>query len=416
MATMSKEQLQALLAEEVEKQLKANTAFSELSIDKINGMVQDKCAELTEEMTKKLEKAVPPVDDSKGDPKGGFKSIAEFADVVRKADMGIGLDKRLATKAAGTGMLEGDADYGGYLVPEEFRAQILQVALNTSNLIQYCTVIPMATNSVNIPYINETSRASTVFGGITFYWLDEAGEISASRPKTGNVNMRLKKLAGMAYLTDEIVQDSPVSAEPLITNLFGQGLAFTLEKVFIRGTGAGQPLGVLNAPCLISVAKEGAQNADTIIYENVAKMYSRMYDGGKGRGIWLANGDTLPQLLIMNVSVGTGGAPVWIPAGGASGAPYNTLIGRPIFFNEHCSTVGDVGDIIFGDWSQYLVGQKSGMGGGVQFATSIHLKFDYAQTAYRVITRVDGQPWWASAQTPAQGSNTVGPFVAVATR
>jgi HK97 family phage major capsid protein len=158
------------------------------------------------------------------------------------------------------------------------------------------------------------------------------------------------------------------------------------------------------------------QNSTTILFENVVKMYSRMYDGGKSKAIWLANGDTLPQLMVMNVTVGNGGSAVWLPAGGASAQPYNTLFGRPMFFNEHCSTLGTVGDIIFGDWSQYLIGQKAGAGSGLQFATSIHLKFEFAQTAYRVTTRIDGQPWWASAVTPAQGSNTVSPFVTLATR
>ena len=73
---------------------------------------------------------------------------------------------------------------------------------------------------------------------------------------------------------------------------------------------------------------------------------------------------------------------------------------------EQCRTVGDLGDIYLCDWSQYLVGQKSGSGGGLQFAQSIHLKFDYDQTAYRFVFRVDGQPLWKSAITPLYGSNT----------
>jgi len=99
--------------------------------------------------------------------------------------------------------------------------------------------------------------------------------------------------------------------------------------------------------------------------------------------VWVANPAVLPQLCTMALSVGTGGVAVYMPANGAAGKPYDTLFGRPIIWNEQCSALGTVGDILLCDWSQYLVGQKSGAEAGVQFDTSIHLKFDYDQTAFR---------------------------------
>lgn len=416
-SVMTREQLEALISAEVEKQIRTSAAATgtELSADHIAGLVEDKVKSLFEAVNSKIDKMLPKIDhQGEKDPTGGFKCMSEFAAVVRNADTGRGVDTRL--KAAGSGLSENDSEYGGYLVPTEFSNQILAVALKMNNLLQYAMIIPMATNSISIPYVNDSSHASTVYGGITFYWLDEAGEITSSRPKIGNVNLRLKKLAGMCYMTDEIIQDSPISAEPLITRLFGEGLGWTIEGVMIAGSGAGKPLGVLSAPCFVSISKESTQLSSTILYENILKMYARMYDAGKGKGIWLANGNTLPQLGLLAVSVGSGGSAVFVPAGGASASPYNTLLGRPLFFTEHCKTLGTVGDILFGDWSQYLVGQKSGAGAGVQFATSIHLKFDFAQTAYRIITRIDGQPWWSTAQTPENGTDTVSPFIGIETR
>lgn len=108
-------------------------------------------------------------------------------------------------------------------------------------------------------------------------------------------------------------------------------------------------------------------------------MYSRMWN--KADAIWMANDDTFRQLAAMSLSVGVGGVPVWLPAGGASGKPFDTLMGKPLVFTEHCQTLGDAGDILFADWTQYLVGQRSGAAGGLKFASSIHLKFDYDQVA-----------------------------------
>jgi HK97 family phage major capsid protein len=252
-----------------------------------------------------------------------------------------------------------------------------------------------------------------VHGGIEFKWLDEEGQKSETRPKFGKINLRLKKMAGLVYASDEILEDSPVTLEPLLTRMFSDALAWQLDEVFINGIGAGKPLGILNAPCTISVTKETSQAADTIVYENVLKMYARMWD--KSNAVWMANDNTFTQLATMSLAVGTAGAPVWIPAGGMSGKPYDTLFGKPLIFTEHCQKLGDAGDIIFADWSQYLVGQKSG--GTLQFASSIHLKFDYDQTAFRFVFRVDGQPWWPTYLTPRYATDdTLSPFVITAER
>ena len=48
--------------------------------------------------------------------------------------------------------------------------------------------------------------------------------------------------------------------------------------------------------------------------------------------------------------------------------------------------------------------------------SSPHFKFSSDQTAYRIIERVDGRPWLQSAITPQNSSNTLSPFVQLATR
>jgi HK97 family phage major capsid protein len=374
-------------------------------------------------MEEKIDKKLALIDDidarqKTADPKSGFKSFSEFAMCVKDAEVSKGrkFDKRLEvleTKAAGTSVREADGEYGGYLIPEEFRNQLLEIAIKKSNILDIAMSIPMATNALNIPYVAGTDRSGgTVHGGIAFSWLDEEGVKSETRPKFGKIQLRLKKVAGLVYASDEILEDSPVSLEPLLTRMFSDALAWQLDNVFINGAGAGKPLGILNAPALIGVTKETGQVATTLVYENIIKMYARMYD--KTNAIWMANDDTFQQLASMSLSVGTGGVPVWLPANGASGKPYDTLMGKPLVWTEHCQTLGTKGDIYFVDWTQYLVGQKSG--GQVAFASSIHLKFDYDQTAFRFVFRVDGTPWWPAALTGRYSSVTLSPYVALNTR
>jgi HK97 family phage major capsid protein len=83
-------------------------------------------------------------------------------------------------------------------------------------------------------------------------------------------------------------------------------------------------------------------------------------------------------------------------------------LGRPIIPTQACQTLGDKGDIIFADLSQYMTAVKTG---GLRTDVSIHLWFDYDTLAYRFILRIAGQPWWSSSISPKNGSNTLSPFV-----
>ena len=82
------------------------------------------------------------------------------------------------------------------------------------------------------------------------------------------------------------------------------------------------------------------------------------------------------QLFSMSLAVGTGGVPVFMPAGGAAGQPFSTLFGRPIVASEYGATLGTVGDIMLIDPTQYTLIDK----GGIQTATSIHVRFVYDES------------------------------------
>jgi len=355
------------------------------------------------------------------DPKGGFKMLSDFAQHVYRADASKGrnVSKEIVAwekAASATSLVEGEDQYGGYLIPPEFRNQLLMAVEQQNEILPRTTQVPMKSTMVKIPYVNGFDESGNlVYGGIQWKWLDELATKTETRPKFGQISLELKKVAGLAYASDEILEDSPMSMENILRNGFRDGLNFALNRVFIRGTGAGQPLGILNAPCLVSVAAETGQATDTVVYENILKMYSRIFS--LSSAVWMANSNLLPQLATMSLSVGTGGAPVWLPAGGASGKPYDTLMGKPLIWSKHCSTLGTVGDIILADWSQYLVGTKAGQGSDGKFDTSIHLKFDADQTCFRFVFRIDGQPWWPTYYTPPQAtSDTMSPFVVLATR
>lgn len=342
---------------------------------------------------------------------GGF---AEHMQAVYKAGRRANptIDERLL-KVAGH-MSETYDSEGGYLVPTEFLAKLLEIDHVSSEIVKRAFPIPMGSNRIQIPAVNETSRVDGArHGGLTVYWIHEAGGKTISKPTFRQVTLQLNKLAGFIHVSDELLSDSTITIPALVERLFKEEMGFVLEQSFIDGTGVGQPLGIMNAGCLVTQAAEVPQAAATIVFQNIVRMWSRLWGPSRKNAIWLINQDVEPQLYNMGLAVGTGGGPAYLPSGGLSVSPYATLLGRPVIACEHCQTLGTTGDIILADFNEYLYGRKST---GIEVATSIHYMFNYDEQSFRFVLRADGQPWWVSELTPKHGNNTLSPFVVLATR
>lgn len=299
---------------------------------------------------------------------------------------------------------------GGFLIPETLRSELLRVALETALVRSRARVIPMETLTVPFPTLDSTSNASNVFGGVTAYWTEEAAAMQDSSATFGRIKLEAKKLTAYSEIPNELFADSIISLEMFINEIFPEAIAWFEDLAFISGTGVGEPQGFLNSPCLVSVAKESGQAADTIVWENLVKMYSRMLPTSLASAVWVANIDTFPELATMSLSVGTGGSAIWLQ-NGVSAAPM-TILGRPVIFTEKMPTLGDSGDIALVDFSYYLVGDRQTL----QADTSPHYRFQTDVTAMRFIERLDGRAWLQSAVTPNRGSNTLSPFVTIAAR
>lgn len=345
----------------------------------------------------------------------GFKNLGEQLIAVRNSSMpGATVDARLLdlSKRAASGLSEGIGTDGGFLVQGDFSSELIKAASDAGVLTSRVRKFPITGNSLTMNGINETSRADgSRWGGVQAYWENEADEATASKPKFRELKFKLNKLIGLCYATDELMADAPALGS-VIQSAFSEEFAYKLDDAIFNGNGAGKPMGILNAPALISITKESGQAAATIKAANIIKMHARLWARSRANSVWLINQDCEPQLHQLFISGSNSDIPMYLPANGLAGQQYNTLYGRPVFAIEQAKTLGTVGDIVLADMSQYGWIQK----GGLESATSIHVKFTTDQTAFRFIVRVDGQPLWHSAMTPANGTNTLSPFVALETR
>jgi HK97 family phage major capsid protein len=343
-----------------------------------------------------------------------FNSLGQqLIAVVNAGRQGGSIDPRLFNAAA-SGMSESVQSDGGFLVQQDFVPELLMATEAMAILAPKCRHQPISgnANSIKINGVDETSRATgSRQGGITFYKADEADEATKSKPKFRKIELNLHKHIGLCYLTEELLQDAP-ALEGYVRSMFPSEAAFMTDDLIFRGTGTGEALGILNSGALVTQDKEPGQKADTILAQNVINMSSRIFASSYLNAAWYVNQMCLPQLYTMSIAVGTGGQLVYVPAGGISGAPYGSLLGRPVIPIEQASALGDVGDIVLADLNGYILSQK----GGMRAETSIHVRFLQDEQVLKFVIRIDGQPLRATPLTPYKGTPTLSHFVALQAR
>lgn len=337
--------------------------------------------------------------------------FGNFLHAVFNARMGFGTDARLLKEAAAQGAGSAQGADGGFLVPITYAQELLLNAA-AGDVWSRVNRKTMSAGQIDISVVDETSRATgSRFGGVQGYWVDQGVASTATKPAFNKLSFKPVKVAALGYSTEELLADVPLF-ESIMKEAFYQELRFLVEDSIIEGTGGGQPLGILNAAATISVAKETGQLANTVVKENIDKMWSRMPAKYRKNAIWFINQDIEPQLDSLSMVVGTGGMPVYLPPGGIADVPLARLKARPVVPIEYCPTLGTVGDILLVDPMQYWLFDK----GDAKTATSMHVAFTTDEQAFRVTYRVDGQPNMKAALTPFKGTNTQSAFISLATR
>lgn len=332
-----------------------------------------------------------------------FKTKGAFFKAVMNAELSPAtIDKRLLPLKAAAGANEAIPSQGGFLVQQDIATGILENMWSTGSVLSRFNPINVSGNGMVFNIVDESSRADGYrHGGILGYWLAEAGEKTATQPKFRQLSLKLKKVAALCYATDELLEDE-TALEGWLGSEVPQELRFQVEQAIINGNGVGKPLGILQSGALLSLARVDANEIDAT---DVTTMWAHRYAGANDY-CWFVNPMTFPQLATMTI----GNQAMFFPAGGLGGLPYATLLGRPVIETEYNPSLGVLGDILLASPSQYRLISK----GGVQSASSIHVKFTTDETAFRFVYRVDGSPTWnATVPSYYASSDYISPFVAL---
>jgi HK97 family phage major capsid protein len=314
-------------------------------------------------------------------------------------------DKGVRVKAA---MAEGSGVTGGYVVPPDFYQQLLAIVAENTFIRPRAFVQPMASATLQFPYLDVTTvqsaGVSPFFGGVQMYWTEEAQTRTETEPQFKMMELKAHELSGYSVSSNVLLADAAFGLEKFLFTLFGQAIAWFEEYAFLQGNGVGKPIGMLNAGAVLTKNRD---NANQVSYNDVATMFSKLLPMSWNRAIWLFSPTVVPQLLqlkdganraiFVSIDQGAVKTPVW------------KLLGLPAIVTEKLPALGTKGDLMLVDPALYVIGDRM----QVEVAASEHVNFLKNQMTWRIVERVDGQPWLEKAITLQDGTSQVSPFVAL---
>ena len=327
------------------------------------------------------------------------KSFGDWLLAVRRNDV-----KRLTKVYKSTkDMTEGTGTQGGYLVPREFSDELLQITQANSPIAQRVRRIPVNSDAGDFPALDHFAAPTAGSGntamaaGVTAASVAEGGSITETQATLESISWKVNKVGGFTEVSNELIADSPQAIEALLTGLFSVAIGAKIEHYIVRGTGAGEPLGILNAACAIGItpaSNNAFGEADAL------SMMSRFKPLG-GAPAWLMHPGIIPDFN--NFTASNVDMVDW------TAALRGALLGYPIIYSEHLPQDDNAGGVILADLSAYLLFERMGLA----IAFSEHAAFKTDKGTWRFLMRLDGQPWLSAAITLAdpQGSYTVSPFV-----
>jgi HK97 family phage major capsid protein len=344
--------------------------------------------------------------DGDGDPR---KSFGDWALAVARNDRPY-LEKHYGshfnewrTKAA---LGESSGAAGGYTVPPEFYQQLLTIMAEETFIRPRAFVQPMGSATLQIPYLDVTTDQSAgvspFFGGVQMYWTAEAQTRTETEPQFKQLELKAWELSGYSVSSNVLLQDSVIGLEKFLMTLFAKAIAWFEEYAFLQGNGVGKPQGMLTAPAAVAVTRA---NANQVQFVDVATMWSKLLPISWGKAIWAFSPSVVPQLL--QLKDGANRAIFISIDAGATKSPSWNLLGRPAFATEKVPALGTRGDLMLLDPSFYVLGDRM----SIEVAASEHVNFLKNQMTWRIVERIDGQPWLDKPVTLQDGTSQVSPFV-----
>lgn len=268
---------------------------------------------------------------------------------------------------------------GGYLVPTELSAQIIEKLNYVSPLRQIITVIP------NMPAILDLPLEDAL---PTTYWVGEGVAPTSTKSTFTKKTLKPFKMGGFVKFTYESLNDTATNPalQNFVSGRIANSLALRENDAFVNGNGTDRPLGFRDSS--FKATTGAVATAGKLGYKDIVKAFMGVHPSVRANGVWVMPTHALEQVIGLSDEQGR---PIYVPAV-SENAPA-TILGKPVYevpeIPENLGTNKNETEIWFGDFKNYIAGDREGM--RVQFGTTgTDLESDIISLV--VFKRVAGMP------------------------
>jgi len=328
-----------------------------------------------------------------------FDSFGHFMAAVDEAKTGRRVDGRLSWQDIRSEQRMDVGASGGFMVPAEFRADLLAIDPAATPLLGMARTLPADPShpdaSLTLPALDQTGNQ---YGGVTVSRIGEGHVKPETDLSLEQITWTPRELAAHVAMTDQIVRNW-AGCTQLVTDMLRAAINGTRENEILRGAGGLQYTGIIGHPSSIDINRTGA---GAFVYADMVNMVSRFLERG-GPAMWLINPTLKGQVMAM---ANAAGFLVWNESA-VDGIP-GTLDGKPVYWHEFASAVGAQGDVMLVRPQYYVI--KEGSGPFVDIGW-INNDFVTNRRRVKIFLLDDGQPWMTQPFTLANGVDTVSPFI-----
>lgn len=230
-----------------------------------------------------------------------------------------------------------------FLFDREFRPRLLELPPEPGVVYPRVTRVPTITGTVLWPKLVQTDADE--HGTVAVTWSVEGAEKGKTDPLFEQVTISTNELTAQTQISRTLLNRSAIDMEALIPRMFNNSITHELDKVVLNGSGTGRPLGVIQDA---SVRSKFREVVNQISYADLVSMKYAIRSHHRGNAVWVVADDAVAHLIGQK---DLNGVPFFVP--NPLAGQMDRLLGIPML-TTHRTELGDTGDVLLGDWSQYI--------------------------------------------------------------
>lgn len=295
------------------------------------------------------------------DEANALKEIILTPEAVKTA-LWRGFDSVATLKAT---MIESQETVGGFIVPIDFQARIIERLQGLTVVRPLATVV--ATSRDKIEYPVATGGGSQYANAVRVTWVDEQPTSTAAETNLtyGMENVPIYTCMASTPISKNLLEDAAYPIEQHLIRSFGSALAINEDNKFLTGDGTNAPQGVLQGTSNglgLSYGSNGSGGStDTIDWDGLISTMYAIDSQYRQNARWVGEKATYEVIAKLKDS---NGQYLWRERFGnnVGEGMQQQLMGFPALEQESLPTVTtNAFPLIFGDFQGYTIADRVGM-------------------------------------------------------